>query len=170
MLPKTLENLIVEFCYFPVRSTDGINSLATVCWLHSRNLPTPRSWKHLLGFNDSFHWKNFLSTSMYPSRASTLISLPEVRNTVKMLNWHVVKNTHTTAAKFAIFQTKKNILKQLQTWEVRTTAFVFLIQRLLCSLDFPKCLNKSDSLKFDGCFVSNPNPLCMYIRPPSDYI
>ena len=170
ILPEVLENLIVEFCYYPIRSVGAINSFAIICWLHSRNLPTPRSWKHLLHRNDQFHWKRFLSTSMCPGCASTLISLAEVRHTVRTLNWHVVKNTHTTAAKFTIFQTKKSILKQLQNWEVRTTAFIFLIQRLLCSLDFPRCLNKTDTLNFDGCIISNPNPLCMYLKPPGNYL
>lgn len=169
-LPNELENLIVEFSYFPICTLNGINSLATLCWVHSRNLPTPRSWKKLLSHENSFKWKVFLKTCMIPYSPHTLISLREVRNTIRMLNWHIIKSTHTIATRYFMLHTKKNILHKLAYWGIHSSTLIFLIQRLLCSLDFPHCLNKSDIMNYNSCLISNQNPLCMYLHPPSDFL
>ena len=168
-LPNELDDLIIQFCYFPKTRVAQINSLATVCFVTSKALPVPERWKLCLTDSGNFNWPAFLRTEMQPYTGETLINLSEVRNTVKLLNWHHIKNLHTPAASWALFLQKKIVMSRLRSWAPCTYTLVFLIQRLLCSLDFPRCLNRVDPFQIDCCCVKNTNLLCMSMRPPQYY-
>jgi hypothetical protein len=169
-LPNEIENLIIEFCYYPCKKVTTLNSQATVAFINSRNMPTPNTWKNLLTNRNQFDWNNFLKTNRRPYDCKSLINLKEVQHTVRMLNWHTIKSKRTTCSKFAQFKTKRSILHLLSRWSPAAYTLVFLIQRLLCSLDFPGCLNRYDTLDFESCLIANPNPLCMYVEAPIEFL
>ena len=169
-LPHQLEDLVVQFAYWPVRKVVALNTLGFATLMTTKALPVPSRWKRCLLSSGEFNWKEFLKTSCEPYEASTLISLSAVRYTVRLLNWHHVRALHTTASCWALYLQKKLVLARLKSWTPKTLTLVFLIQRLLCALDFPRSLNKSDCLELESVVIHNTNPLCMYCRPPKHYI
>jgi len=167
---RDVENIICQFT-FDLRSFEELNTIATIAWVNSRNLPVPTSWKKLLDYHGQFKWKTFLSGKHFrPYDGETYIDLAEVKESVKILNWNYVKNQHIVATKFTRFLTKKAIMSALNHWSPFAHSLVFILQRLLCSIEFPKCLNKFDRFQFDKCLIRNPNLLSMYIGPPTHYM
>ena len=169
-LPHALEDICVQFAYWPIKNAAALHTIACATYMTSKALPVPTRWKKCLLQHGDFDWRTFLNTERQPYNAETLISLPAVRFTVRLLNWHHVRSLHTTAACWALYLQKKLVMARLKSWTPKTLTLVFLIQRLLCALDFPRSLNRTDIFEMDAVMIHNTNPLCMYVRPPSFYL
>jgi hypothetical protein len=172
-LPICLQTLVLHFMY-ECDSIDKLNDLAVFAFVNSRNLPVPYLWKKLIKTTHPrrayFNWSKFLATDLNPYGLD-IICLSGVRDTVRSLNWNYLRNLCITSSYIATKYTKKHLLVILQE-DQKTFAIIFHLQRLLCCIDFPKACVRSRGaarFKYDRHIISNPNPLCMYIKPPMFY-
>ena len=68
-LPRDLQNIVIQFAY-NMKTINLLNDLALICFINSKNLPTPRSWKRLLNDDHTridefkFNWKQFFSAKL----------------------------------------------------------------------------------------------------------
>ena len=170
-IPRECEDLIVQFAY-NCTSIDMLNDMAMCSFMNSNQLPVPLSWKRLLVINGpdrEFSWKEFLKQGQNPYILQTLISLRSVRGTVERLNWLFLKTYRCLSVSYLIDNyTKKKLLQMLTRWTTSTVTILFLIQRLLCSIEIPRALNSQAKKYFNyqQFLILNPNPLSMYIHAP----
>ena len=141
------------------------------------SLPVPASWKKLLRYDielleDIFCWRTFLETKYSPYCMRTLISLPKVRYTIDKLNWNYLKTKQSLAVNYLITQySKVKLMEHLETWSPVAETLIYQIQRMLCSIEIPRCLNKNARRYFNykTFIITNPNPLSMYVNCPKIY-
>ena len=166
-LADVLQNLIIQFAY-NVKKIEHINQFASFAWMNSREASVPLSWKKLLikkGISYEFNWCVFLQTRFDPFSISTLISLKEVRNTIRLLNWTYLKKQKTAAAIWVQAHYKCAILRDLFEWTPQAAKHIFFLQRLLCSVNIPECINRSMVPKTSNLLVQGTSPLCFYVNP-----
>ena len=166
-LPSDIENIVLSFAY--CMTLDQINRRAYYAWLITRDCPVPENWKKLYTIQQNvrvFDWHAFLKTNMHPNCPQCIISLRGVRETIESLNWHFIKQLHSTAARFLKIDTKTNVLTAFNFWTPRSHKLLFLLQRLICGLDNTSCLNKAarDNMMFSSVFITNGDPLCQYLH------
>lgn len=166
-LPEVLMNLIIEFAYLPIKDISLLNTLANNAWLITRDSPIPVSWKKLKLRNaHRFDWNNFLKTEMNPWCIHTIIDLRSVRRTIEALNWSALKHQDNAACLWTRRNTKKSVLNELKTWSPKTSTYIFYIQRILCCIDIPKCLNRPCKCNIPDVIVANTQLLSFFINPP----
>ena len=169
-LPIELTDIIFSFAY-PLRNLKSLNRCAYFSWLTSKTVAIPKTWKKLLMYEDGFrifNWTEFLKTNFNPYSAQTIIKLSAVRETVRNLNWHYVVQMRVTASSWCLARTKKQILQDFSFWTPFTERNIFLLQRLLCSVDCSACLNKHarERLAYSSVLICNPYPLCKFLNYP----
>ena len=169
------EDLIVHFAY-GTKTLELLNDLAVVAFLNTKQMPVPVAWKKLLLFTDEleplFNWKAFLKTKHNPYIVETHISLRNVRLTVERLNWQFLKTQRCLAVTYLVSKyTKKKLLTLLIRWSPMTATLLFLVQRLLCSIEIPRALCSKARLNFHykHFVIMNPNPLSMFLHAPKLY-
>ena len=169
-LPSVIEDIIIEYAY-AVSSLKFLNQSAFFAALNSRDCPVPETWKKLVHYEKNewrFCWHEFLQTNFNPYCPQTLINLSAVRETIRNLNWFYVKTLRTNASNWCLYQTKAAVLYDFNFWTPRAVKNMFLLQRLLTSVDSSNFLNKKarDSMQFSTVMILPTDPLCMYLNFP----
>ena len=171
-MPSEIQTLITQFTY-NVKSIEQLNQVARYAWLNTRQISVPPTWKNLLltrNGNTHFDWSTFLKTNLNPWGISTLISHKGVRGTVQLLNWHFLKQQCTASSAWSRANYKHHILEELRFWTDKSADHVFYLQRLLCSVNIPECLNKYArgycQQHFKSIIITNTVPLSYFVNPP----
>ena len=172
-LHADLQDLIISFTYKNIHSVSFLNDVALVTFCNSKLLPVPALWKRVISYTEHgtrFEWSSFVQTNKNPYAIQSLISLSNVRETVRRLNWNYLKSQSNLAAHVISSITKKKLLNSLRGWSPYTIKLIYHIQRLLTCLDFPSAKIRSCSFEYGRFIIMNPNPLSMYVHSPEIFI
>ena len=174
-IPNEIEDLIIFFAY-GIKTLELLNDLAVVAFLNTKQMPVPLAWKKLLLFSDDiipkFNWKAFLKTKHNPYIVETHVSLRNVRLTVERLSWQFLRTQRCLAVTYLVSKyTKKKLLTMLLRGSPMTATLLFLVQRLLCSIEIPRALCSKARMNFhyQNFIIMNPNPLSMFLHAPKLY-
>ena len=168
-LNSDLQNLIVDFTY-SMKSVDLLNDVAVVSFVNCTQLPVPFLWKKILTSKNEqrvFDWKAFLKTKKNPYSLKTLVDLKAVRETVKLINWNILKSSTYLYCSVMQSYTKQSVLKQLTSWSSNTVSLIYQIQRFLTCCD-PRTAFLRGKFRYDSVVFGNPNPLSIYVKSPAN--